>query len=63
MAASLYTVLEADYLDQQAGLKIGATVEAVPAENPSHLLVTQVVGATFPLDEPIAVDKSQLKAA
>lgn len=58
-----YTVVEADFYDQQEGLVIGAVVEAVPAENPGMLLVTQVVGSTFPLDEPIAVNKSQLVAA
>lgn len=58
-----YTVVEADFYDQQEGLVIGAVVEAVPAENPGQLLVTQVVGATFPLEEPIAVNKSQLVAA
>lgn len=58
-----YTVVEADYLDQQEGLKIGVLVEAIPAEKPGQLLVTQVVGATFPLDEPIAVNESQLAAA
>ena len=58
-----YTVVEADFYDQQEGLLIGAVVEAVPAENPGQLLVTQIVGATFPLDEPIAVNKTQLAAA
>lgn len=58
-----YTVVEADFYDQQDGLTIGALVEAVQAEHPGQLLVTQVVGSTFPLDEPIAVNKSQLVAA
>lgn len=58
-----YTVLEADHYDQQEGLTIGALVEAEPAANSAHLLVTQIVGATFPLEEPIAVNKSQLALA
>jgi hypothetical protein len=58
-----YTVVEADFYDQQEGLIVGAVVEAVPAENPRQLLVTQIVGNDFPLDEPIAVNKTQLAAA
>jgi hypothetical protein len=58
-----YTVVEADHYDQQEGLVIGALVEAEQANNSAHLLVTQIVGSTFPLDEPIAVNKSQLALA
>lgn len=58
-----YTVVEADFYDQQEGLTIGAKVEAVPAESPNQLLVTQIVGADFPLDEPVAVLASQLVPA
>lgn len=62
-APKTYTVVEADFYDQQEGLTIGATVEAVPAGTASHLLVTQIVGADFPLEEPYAVFTRQLVAA
>jgi len=58
-----YTVVEADFYDQQEGLTIGALVEAFPAENARQLLVTQIVGADFPLEEPYAVFARQLAAA
>ncbi|MDN4642645.1 hypothetical protein [Arthrobacter sp. PsM3] len=47
-----YTVVEADFYDEQEGLTVGAVVEAVPAENARQLLVTQIVGVDFPLEEP-----------
>lgn len=62
-APQMYTVVEADFYDQQEGLSVGAQVEAVPAEAANQLLVTQIVGAHFPLDEPIAVFARQLTAA
>ena len=58
-----YTVVESDFYDQQEGLTIGAQVEAVPAATANQLLVTQIIGADFPLDEPIAVFTRQLVAA
>jgi hypothetical protein len=58
-----YTVVEANHYDQQEGLVIGAQVEAEPAANSAHLLVTRIVGSTFLLEEPIAVNKSQLALA
>ncbi|MET4144259.1 hypothetical protein [Arthrobacter sp. UYCo732] len=62
-APKTYTVVEADFYDQQEGLKVGATVEAVPAATANQLLVTQIVGADFPLEEPYAVHSRQLQAA
>ena len=62
-APQTYTVVEADFYDQQEGLIIGAQVEAVPAGTANQLLVTQIVGADFPLDEPYAVFTRQLAAA
>ncbi|HEX9088490.1 MAG TPA: hypothetical protein VF867_13300 [Arthrobacter sp.] len=62
-AGRKYTVVEADFYDEQEGLTVGAVVEAVPAENAKQLLVTQIVGADFPLEEPYAVYASQLVAA
>jgi hypothetical protein len=62
-AAKTYTVIEADFYDQQEGLTIGAQVEAVPAGTTNQLLVTQIVGKDFPLDEPYAVFAHQLVAA
>lgn len=62
-APQTYTVVEADFYDQQEGLTIGATVEAVPAGTANQLLVTQIIGQDFPLDEPIAVFSRQLVAA
>lgn len=58
-----YTVVEADFYDQQEGLKVGAKVEAIPAGSANQLLVTQIVGADFPLEEPYAVFSRQLQAA
>jgi hypothetical protein len=64
MAASkIYTVVEADFYDQQEGLTVGAKVEAVPAGTANQLLVTQIVGQDFPLEEPYAVFARQLVAA
>lgn len=62
-APKTYTVVEADFYDQQEGLTIGAKVEAIPAATGSQLLVTHIVGADFPLDEPVAVFTHQLQAA
>ncbi|MBG0738942.1 hypothetical protein IV500_05830 [Paeniglutamicibacter antarcticus] len=61
-APKTYTVVEADFYDQQEGLKIGVQVEAVPAATADQLLITQIIGADFPLDEPIAVFTKQLAA-
>lgn len=62
-ATKTYTVVEADFYDRQEGLKVGATVEAIPAGTANQLLVTQIVGADFPLEEPYAVFARQLVAA
>lgn len=62
-APKTYTVVEADFYDQQEGLTVGATVEAVPGSTAKQLLVTQIIGQAFPLDEPVAVYASQLQAA
>lgn len=62
-APKTYTVVEADFYDQQEGLKVGVQVEAIPASTSNQLLVTQIIGQDFPLDEPVAVMASQLVAA
>lgn len=62
-APQTYTVVEADFYDEQEGLTIGAQVEAIPAGTANQLLVTQIVGANFPLEEPYAVFARQLAAA
>lgn len=62
-APKTYTVIEADFYDQQEGLTIGAKVEAIGAESANQLLVTQIIGENFPLEEPYAVFSRQLQAA
>lgn len=61
-AAKIYTVVESDFYDQQEGLSVGSRVEAVPAGTANQLLVTQIVGNDFPLEEPYAVFTRQLVA-
>lgn len=56
-----YTVVEADYIDREAGLMPGAEVTAEPGESPAHLLVTHIGDAE--LSEPVAVMATQLQAA
>ncbi len=60
-APKTYTVVEADFYDQQEGLVIGAQVEAIPAGTASQLLVIQIVGDNFPMEEPYAVMARQLE--
>lgn len=62
MAASRqYTVVEADYLDQEEGIVVGALVSAEPGSMANHLMVTGVNGVQLPV--PVAVHESQLEAA
>lgn len=61
MPAGTYIVREADYLDQQDGLTIGATVEAEPGDIGGQLRVTRI--GEIDLREPIAVHATQLEAA
>lgn len=58
---ALYTVTEADYLDNEDGIVKGATVAAVPGDDPDLLYVTSINGEE--LDDPVAVRSQQLKAA
>ncbi len=61
MAASIFTVVEADYLDEQDGLFVGFTVTAEPTENPAHLRVTHIGDELA--EYPVVVRSSQLQAA
>lgn len=56
-----YTVIEADYIDREAGLEPGTTVTAEPGDSPAHLLVTHIGDKMLP--EPLAVMATQLQAA
>ncbi|GAB3283586.1 hypothetical protein GCM10027449_26760 [Sinomonas notoginsengisoli] len=56
-----YTVRQADYLDEEDGLLVGATVEAIGSEIPGQLRVVRIGEAE--LDEPIAVMAAQLELA
>lgn len=61
MAASRqYTVIEADYLDQEEGIVVGVLVAAEPGSMAEHLMVTSVNGEQLPV--PVAVHTSQLRA-
>lgn len=61
MAASRqYTVIEADYLDQEEGIVVGALVAAEPGSLAEPLMVTGVNGEPLPV--PVAVHASQLRA-
>lgn len=58
MSQKFYTVLEADYLDEQEGIVTGGTVMATEGESPAFLYVT-ALGEKI-LREPIAVSRAQL---
>lgn len=55
-----FTVIEADYIDQEAGIIPGQIVSAVPGDVGNQMLVTRI--GEKDLSEPIAVLSSQLKA-
>lgn len=57
--ADSYTVLEADYLDQQEGLVPGTVVTAKPAESGGFLMVTHI--GEMPMSEPVALLPEQLQ--
>jgi hypothetical protein len=59
MAEKLYTVLEADYLDQEQGIKPGVTVTAEPGDTPRFLNVIYVEDRL--LDEVVPVYAAQLQ--
>ena len=56
-----YTVVAADYLDNDAGVIAGATVEAANTEDKNLLAIVSIQGAAH-LDEPYIVSASQLRA-
>jgi hypothetical protein len=59
MAEKLYTVLDADYLDQEQGIKPGVTVTAAPGESPRFLNVIYVADRL--LDEAVPLFATQLQ--
>lgn len=59
MSENNYVVLEADYLDEAEGIKVGATVTAEPGETSKTLNVVWV-GEKL-LDAPVPVFASQLR--
>ena len=59
MGEKPYTVLDADYLDQEQGIKPGATVTAEPGESPRFLNVIYVGDRL--LDEAVPLFATQLQ--
>lgn len=55
-----YTVVDADYLDNEAGVREGVIVEAANTEDPNLVAITGISGAGD-LDEPHIVDSRQLQ--
>jgi hypothetical protein len=60
MSENNYTVVEADYLDEQEGITKGASVTAEPGESTKILNVVWVGDKL--LDAPVPVFASQLQA-
>lgn len=56
-----YTVIDADYLDNEEGVIAGAAVEASKTEDAKLLAITSIEGAPR-LDEPYIVSAGQLRA-